>query len=85
MFSATITARTCGCHSRFNPHVLVLTALSRRLNRRRKARFSRLADFELGFAIENLDLANILLGDMASAANQGDQPFRISIVLTAGR
>ena len=84
--SATTAARTGTgrCNGRFNPHVLILTAFGRRLDRSRKALFSFLADLELGLAIKNLDLANILLGDMACAADQRDEPFWIGIVLTAG-
>ena len=85
MISAATAARARRGNGGFDPHVLILTALSRRLNRRRKACLSLLADFKLGLAVENLDLANILLGDMASAADQGDQPLGIRIILAAGR
>jgi hypothetical protein len=83
--SSAAAASTSRRNSRFNPHVLVLTTFGRSLDRGGKARFSFLADFELGFAVENLDLTNILLGHMAGAADQRDQPFGIGIVLAASR
>jgi hypothetical protein len=83
--SAAAAASTSRRNSRFNPHVLVLTTFGRSLDRGGKARFSFLADFELGFAVENLDLTNILLGHMAGAADQRDQPFGIGIILAASR
>jgi hypothetical protein len=68
--SATAAAAGTGRRNgRFDPHVLILTAFSRRLDRGGKAHFSFLADLELGLAIKNLDLANILLGDVACAAD----------------
>jgi hypothetical protein len=86
MVTATTAAGagTSRRNGRFDPHVLILTALGRSLDRSGKALFSFLGDLELGLTIKNLDLANILLGDVACTTDQGDQPFRISIVLTAG-
>ena len=60
-------------------------ALGRTLDRQAEAGFGLRDDLELGLAVKDPDLTDILLGHMAQATDQRDQPFGIGVVLPADR
>src|SRR6185312_5391465 len=60
-------------------------ALGRTLDRLAEAGFRLGDDLELGLAVEDADLTDVLLGHVAQAADQRDQPLGVGVVLPADR
>src|SRR3546814_2166049 len=58
-----------------------IVGLARALQRRHELARDRAGNLKPGFAVEDADRAHLMLGDMASAAEQRQEPARVGVVV----
>src|SRR3546814_6020099 len=62
-----------------------IVGLARALQRRHELARDRAGNLKPGFAVEDADRAHLMLGDMASAAEQRQEPARVGVVVAPDR